>query len=324
MKEAVLSIAALVMLLAFAVIAEAQQQAKIPKIGWLAVQPASAQSVIERFKREFRKLGYIEGKNVIFEHRHAEGKIDHLPALAEELVRLKVDVLIAPNTPAALALKNATRTIPIVFIDVTDPIGSGLVDSLARPGGNITGFTLIQSVLAGKRLELLKETIPNLTRVAIVRNPQQQSSVFGWKESQLPARELGLQLYSMEVSGDKFESELKNAIREGVGALSWASSPSEISENRMVDVLTKYRMPSMHTRREVVERGALISYGADRSESFTRTAVFVDKILKGTPPAQIPVEQPMRYELTLNLKTAKLLDLTFPPIVLMRATKVIK
>ena len=151
--------------------AEAQQQAKLQKIGWLAVRPASAPYMIESFQREFGKLGYVEGKNIVFEYRHAEGKLDRLPALAEELVRLKVDVLIAPNTPAAVAAKSATKTIPIVFIDVTDPIGSGLVDSLARPGGNITGFTLIESVLAGKRLELLKETIPKLSRVGIVWNP---------------------------------------------------------------------------------------------------------------------------------------------------------
>ena len=172
----------------------AQQQAKLPKIGWLAVRPASAAFAIESFQREFSKLGYVDGKNIVFEYRYAEGKLDRLPALADELVRLKVDLIIAPNTPAAVAAKNATKTIPIVFIDVTDPIAAGLVDSLPRPGGNITGFTTIGSVLAGKRLELLKEIIPKLSRVAVLWNPQDASSAQSWKESQLPGRELGLQL----------------------------------------------------------------------------------------------------------------------------------
>ena len=165
----------LILLVACGWAAEAQQPAKVAKIGWLAVRPASAAFSIEAFQREFSKLGYVEEKNLVFEYRYAEGKLDRLPALAEELVRLKVDVLIAPNTPAALAAKKATKSIPIVFIDVTDPIGVGLVDSLARPGGNITGFTTIGSVLAGKRLELLKETIPKLSRVAVLWNPQDSS-----------------------------------------------------------------------------------------------------------------------------------------------------
>ena len=302
------------------------QQAKIPKIGWLAVNPASANSVIRRFQRAFSKLGYIDGKNVVFEYRHAEGKLDRLPALAEELVRVKVDVLIAPNTPAALALKNATKTIPIVFIDVSDPIGAGLIDSLARPGANITGFTQIQSVLAGKRLELLKETVRKLSRVAVVWNPQELSDTQSWKESQISARELGLQLHSVEVSSaDKFEGAMKRAMQAGSGAVAWIGTPAGVSENQTAPELArKYRLPAIHSRREVVESGGLMSYGADREEAFTRTAVFVDKILKGTPPSEIPVEQPMRYELAINLNTAKALGLTIPPIVLMRATRVVK
>jgi putative ABC transport system substrate-binding protein len=310
------------MLLAFGNISHAQQ-VKIPRIGWLSVQPASAAVMIESFQREFRKFGYTDGKNVVFEYRHAEGKLDRLPALAEELVRLKVDVLIAPNTPAALALKNATKTIPIVFIDVSDPIGAGLIDSLARPGGNVTGFTTISSVLAGKRLELLKETVPKLARVAVVWNPQVPNSAQSWKESQLPARELGLQLYSMEVSSsDKYDAAFKEALKARIGALAFMVNPP--NENRDVVLAHKHKLPTIHTTVGGVERGGLMSYGADRSESFTRTAVFVDKILKGTPPAEIPVEQPMRYELVINLKTAKMLGLIIPPIVLMRATRVVK
>ena len=307
-------------------LAESQQPVKVPKIGWLAVRPASAASVIESFRREFSKLGYREGQNVTFEYRYAEGKLDRLPALADELVHLKVDVLIAPNTPAAIALKNATRTIPIVFLDVTDPVGTGLIDSLARPGGNITGFTLIESVLAGKRLELLKETIPKLSRVAVLWNPQELSGAPSWKEMQVPARELGLQLHSMEVSSpDKYESAFKEATKTRSGALAWISSPLGSANQRLtVDLADKYRLPAIYTRRGVVENGGLMSYGPDRDEGFRRTAVFVDKILKGAKPADIPVEQPTKFELVINLKTAKALNLTIPQSVLFRATKVIK
>lgn len=306
--------------------ADAQQQAKVAKIGWLAVRPASAVSVIESFQRELSKLGYVDGKNVVFDYRYAEGKLDRLPALAEELVRLKVDVLIAPNTPAALALKNATKTIPIVFIDVTDPIAAGLIDSLARPGGNITGFTTIGSVLAGKRLELLKETVPKLSRVAVLWNPQESASVQSWKEIQLPARELGLQIHSMEVSSsDKYEIAFKEATKLGAGGLAYLSSPvGSSSDNDAARLANKYRLPAIFGRQAIVQNGGLMSYGPDRSEAFKRTAAFVDKILKGTNPADIPVEQPTKFELAINLKTAKVLGLTIPPLMLTRATKVIK
>ena len=304
----------------------AQQQAKLPKIGWLAVRPASAAFAIESFQREFSKLGYVDGKNIVFEYRYAEGKLDRLPALADELVRLKVDLIIAPNTPAAIAAKNATKSIPIVFIDVTDPIAAGLVDSLPRPGGNITGFTTIGSVLAGKRLELLKEIIPKLTRVAVLWNPQDSSSVQSWKESQLPARELGLQLHSMEVSrADKYEAAFKEATKARSGALVWASSPLGSANQKLtVDLVDKYRLPAMYARQAVVEGGGLMSYGADLHEPFSRAAVFVDKILKGTRPADIPVEQPTKFQLVINLKTAKQIGLTIPPNVLARADRVIR
>ena len=306
--------------------AQAQQQAKVAKIGWLAVRPASAAFAIESFQREFNKLGYVDGKNIVFEYRYAEGKLDRLPALADELVRLKVDVIIAPNTPAAVAAKNATKTIPIVFIDVTDPIAAGLVDSLPRPGGNITGFTTIASVLAGKRLELLKETIPKLSRVAVLWNPQDSSSAQSWKESQLPARELGLQLHSMEVSSaDKYEAVFKEATKARSGALAWMSSPLGSTNQRLtVDLAEKYRLPAIYARRAVVENGGLMSYGINQDEAFRRAAVFVDKILKGTKPADIPVEQPTKFEFVINLKTAKALNLTIPQSVLFRADRVIK
>jgi putative tryptophan/tyrosine transport system substrate-binding protein len=324
-KVALLSILVVAVQLAVAVIAEAQQPA-MPKIGWLAVRPASAAFAIESFQREFSKLGYVDGKNIVFEYRYAEGKLDRLPALADELVRLKVNVIIAPNTPAAVAAKNATKTIPIVFIDVTDPIATGLVDSLPRPGGNVTGFTTIGAVLAGKRLELLKETIPKLFRVAVLWNPKDSSSVQVWKESQLPARELGLQLHSMEVSSaDKYETAFKEATKAGSGALVWMDSPLGSANQRLiVDLAERYQLPAIYARRAVVENGRLMSYGVNREEAFRRTAVFVDKILKGTRPADIPVEQPTKFEFVINLKAAKQIGLRIPPNVLARADKVIK
>ena len=328
-REALRNISTLVALMAtqlgYEAIAEAQR-AKIPRIGWLAVRPASAAFTIKSFQREFSKLGYVDGKNVVFEYRYAEGKLDRLPALAQELVQLKVDVLIAPNTPAALAAKNATKSIPIVFIDVTDPIAAGLIDSLARPGGNITGFTTIGSILAGKRLELLKETVPKLSRVAVLWNPQDPSSAQNWEASQLPGRALGLQLHSMEVSSaDKYGAAFKEATKARAGALASAGGGlGTFTENDIAKLANKYRLPAIYTRQAVVENGGLMSYGPDQFEGFKRTAVFVDKILKGTPPSEIPVEQPMAYELAINLQTAKALGLTIPPIVLMRVTRVVK
>jgi len=305
-------------------VADAQQQAKVPKIGWLRSNGSG--SAGELFGRELRGLGYIEGKNIAFEYRSAEGKLDRLPALADELVRLKVDVLLTSSTSAAIALKNATRTIPIVFLGVGDPIAAGLIDSLARPGVNTTGFTTIGPVLAGKRLELLKETVPKLSRVAVLWDPQNPGSAQQWKESQLPARELGLQLHSIEVSSaDKFEAAFKEATKARSAALALMASPFFYSNAKLLaDLAIKNRLPAIYPRGEFVDSGGLMSYGSDRAESFRRTAVFVDKILKGTKPADIPVEQPMRFELVMNLKTAKALGLTIPPIVLMRVTRVVK
>ena len=309
-------------------VADAQQRTKIPKIGWLAARsPSGPGSGYEIFRREFRAIGYIEGKNIAFEYRSADGKIDRLPALADELVRLKVDVLIAAATSEALAAKNATRTIPIVFFGAGDPVAAGLVDSLARPGGNLTGFTAIAPQLAGKRLELLKETIPKLSRVAVLWDPQAPGSAQEWKESQLPAREMGLQLQSMEVgNADGFESALKNAMKAGSAALGVTASQLFVSNQKAIAALAaKNRIPAIYIRGEyVVESGGLMSYGPDRNEPYRRGALFVDKILKGTKPADIPVEQPMKFEFIINLKAAKQIGLTIPPNVLVRADRVIR
>jgi ABC-type uncharacterized transport system substrate-binding protein len=312
-------------LLAFCASADAQPQSRIPKIGWLGVRSASSPGR-ELLMRELRALGYIEGKNIVFETRYSEGKPDRLIAMADELVRLKVDVLVMAATPPVLAAKNATRTIPIVFFNVADPVASGLVDSLARPGGNITGFTIITPVLAGKRLELLKETLSKLSRVAVVWNPQNPANVLDWKESQLPARELGLQLDSIEVSSaDKYEGAFKEAVKMRSAAVAVIQDPLTISNQKQIaDLATKNRLPSIFSRGDFVESGGLMSYGADQVEPYRRVAQMVDKILKGTKPADLPVEQPTKFELIINLKTAKQIGVTIPPNVLARADKVIR
>jgi putative ABC transport system substrate-binding protein len=325
MSKNIFCLALCAMLFALSFPAEAQQQAKVPKIGWLGTRPASGggQEVIQRMLRE---LGYVEGKNIVIEYRSADNKLDRLPALADELVRLKVDVLLTPSPPAALAAKNATRTIPIVFNSISDPVALGLVDSLARPGGNITGVTNIASELTGKRLEILKETIPKLSRVAVLWNPQGPSSAHPWKESQLAAKELGLQLHSMEVSSaDKFEGAFKEATKAGSAALAVTLSPlANANQKRIADLAAKHRLPAIYPRGDYVTSGGLMSYGADQAEAYKRVAVFVDKILKGAKPADIPVEQPTKFEFVINLKTAKQIGITIPPNVLVRADKVIR
>ena len=307
--------------------ADAQPQAKVAKIGWLSDRSASVPApVLALFRRELRALGYVEAKNIAIEYRSAEDMVDRLPALAEELVRLKVDILFAPSTNLALVAKNATNTIPIVFVGSGDPVATGLVDSLARPGGNITGFNRMGTVLVGKRLELLKETIPKLSRVAVMWNPEDPGSRQEWKESQLPARELGLQLHSMEVnSADKIDGAFKETARAGSGALAEATSSFfATNQKRIADLAKKYRLPAIHSRRDRVDNGSLMSYGADQAEPYKRAASMVDKILKGTKPADLPVEQPKKFEFIINLKTAKQIGLTIPPNVLVRADKVIQ
>jgi len=327
-KTALLSILVFAVLLAVGVMAEAQQQAKVAKIGWLSNSSATgtATSGLELTLRELRARGYVEGKNIAIEIRYAENKLERLPALADELVRLKVDVIVTAGTPATLAAKNATKTIPIVFFGVGDPVPTGVVDSLSRPGGNITGLTEIPEVLAGKRLELLKETIPKLTRVAVLWNPQNPGNAQQWKESQLPARALGLQLHSMEVSSaDKFESAFEDATKARSAALAVTlDALFNFNQKQIANLAAKNRLPAIGPRRTFVELGGLMSYGADQAESFRRVASMIDKILKGTKPADLPIEQPTMFELMINLKTAKALGLTIPPLVLTRATKVIK
>ena len=306
---------------------EAQQPAKVAKIGWLGIRPISDPGGgYEILRQELRALGYVEGKNIVFEYRSADNKPDRLPALADELVRLKVDVLVSPAGNEAVAAKNATKTIPIVFASGGDPVAAKLVDGLARPGGNVTGYTGISSILAGKRLELLKETIPKLSRVAVLWNPKNLTSAQTWKESQQPARELGLQLRSIEVeSADKFDGVFKEAIKARSTALVVSGSSLFNSFLKQIaDLAIKNRLPAIGSREDFVDSGGLMSYGPDRADAYRHAARYVDKILKGAKPADLPVEQPTEFELVINFKTAKILGLTIPPLVMMRAQRVIK
>jgi putative ABC transport system substrate-binding protein len=306
---------------------DAQQQGKLPKIGWLEVRPDDARTSFELFQRELRALSYVDGRNVVFEYRNAGNKLDRLPALADELVRLGVNLVFAVPAPAAVAAKNATTTIPIVFLGGFDPIAAGLVDSLARPGGNITGFSANIPMVAGKRLELLKETVRKLSRVAALWDPQNSGSAQQWKESQVPARELGLQLHSIEISSpEKFAYAFKEATRANSEAIILMESQFFYSSNQkqLADLAAKNRLPAIYSRGDFVESGGLMSYGADQSEPYRRVASMVDKILKGAKPADLPVEQPTKFELVINLKAAKQIGLIIPSNVLARADRVIK
>jgi putative tryptophan/tyrosine transport system substrate-binding protein len=327
MKREITVLALGAMLFALGLPVQAQQQTKVPKIGWLGGRsPSGPAGAGENFRRALRALGYVEGKTVTIEYRYADDKLDRLPALAEELVRLNIDLLIAPTTIEVRAAMRATKTIPIIFYNVPDPVGSGLIDSLARPGANVTGFSTINALLSGKRLEILKETVAKLSRVAVLWDPKNPASAQQWKDSQQPAQELGLQLHSMEVSSaDKYESAFKDAAKvRSNGLLVTQATLVAANIPRVVHLAIQNRLPSISHGEEYVAIGGLMSYGADDAERFHRAAVIVDKILKGTKPADIPVEQPRKFKFIINLKTAKQIGLTIPPNVLARGDKVIK
>ena len=309
--------------------ADAQQPPKVARIGLLSpFSPSDAALWHQAFRRGLHDLGWVEGKNISIEYRYAEGRNDRLPDLAADLVRLKVDIIVASISTDALAAKNATRAIPIVVASAGDPVGSGLVESLGRPGGNITGLSQIAPELAGKRLELLKEIVPKLSRVAVLWNPQNpaSSSTLSWNEMQLPARELGVQLHSLEVrSSNDFAKALQDATRARAGALTIMPDPLFAGNlKRIADLAVKRRLPSIFHLTEFVDSGGLMAYGPNRSDMFRRAASYVDKILKGAKPADLPVEQPTKFELVINGKTAKALGLTIPPSVMIRADEVIQ
>ena len=312
---------AVVLALSLTLAAEGQQAGKVSRIGVLAVSAAAFSPRIEAFRRGLREHGYVEGKNILLEYRYAEGKLDRLPDLAAELVALKVDVIVTASPPAVRAAQKATSTIPIVFAAVGDPVADGLVKSLARPGQNTAGLSIVGPELEGKRLELLKEAVPKTTRVAVLFGPQRLR-----KELESAAPALGIQLISLPVQelGD-FESAFETARKENADALITSPSPLlNTVRERIVALAAKNRLPAMYAGPEFVETGGLMSYAPSYTDLFRRAATYVDKILKGAKPGDLPVEQPTKFELVINLKTAKALGLTIPQSVLGRADQVIE
>ncbi len=308
-------------------LAEAQQAGKVPRIGYLGGgSPSSNAPFTEAFRQGLRELDYVEGKNIVIEWRFAGGQEDRLAALAADLVRLKADIIVAGGGIAALAAKNATKTIPIVMTSDADPIGSGFIASLARPGGNITGLTNLITGLSGKRLEFLKEAIAGISRVGVIWNPESPPSTAAFKETQMAVTALGLQLQSLEMRGpNDFEGAFQAATKGRAGALTVLSDSVMFAHRtRILELAAKHRLPTMHTQSLWVEDGGLMSYGTNFIDLRRRAATYVDKILRGTKPADLPVEQPTKFELVINLKAAKQIGLTIPPNVLARADKVIK
>jgi len=305
----------------------AQAPAKVRRIGLLSPWSASDTALWHQaFRLGLRDLGWVEGKNISIEYRYAEGRNDRLPDLAADLVRLQVDVIVASTTIDALAAQKATKAIPIVMAVAGEPVATGLVESLARPGGNITGLSQMGPELAGKRLELLKEIVPKLSHVAVFWNPQNPASTLIWKEIQLPARQLGVQLHSLEVrSSTDFDKAFEDATRARAGALFITADPVIVTNlKRIVDFAAKSRLPSIFPWSEFANAGGLVTYGTDRADMYRRAATFVDKILKGAKPRDLPVDRATKFELVVNLKTANALGITIPQSVLLRADRVIE
>ena len=331
MKKAGLSSSLIaVTLLTVAVIADAQQPKKVPRMGYLSnSNPALESARAEAIRLGLRELGYIEGQNIVIEYRYTEGKRDRSPELAAELVRLKVDIIVVGGAdPLIQVVKNATKTIPIVMTGAgLDPVEAGHIESLARPGGNVTGITLLARELGGKRLELIREAVPKLSRVAVLYDPANPGSVIEVKEA-LPvaARALRLTIQPWEVRAAKDFEEVFAALNkqrpDGLYVL--AGGLMTANQKRIVGFALKNRLPSVCTNREAVDAGGLMYYGADLADNYRRVAYYVDRILKGAKPADLPVEQPTKFELVINLKTAKQIGVTIPPEVLARANKLIK
>ena len=327
MRQTFASVALCAMLFALCVPASAQQPGKIPRIGVLISGSRSGSSRrLQAFQQGFRELGYIEGKNILFEYRYADGKLEPVPELAAELVRLKVDVLVTDTSNATEAAKNATTTIPIVFTTANDPVGDRQVASLARPGGNLTGFSLLALDLNGKRLELLKEAFPKVTQVAFLTRLGTRTAEQRFNEAQVVAKGLGLRRQFLGAKGpDDLESVFEEAKRSGAEAvLAHPSTFVATNRSRIIELAAKQRLPVIYSSIEAAEAGGLMSYGPDIVDNYRRAAVYVDKILKGTKPADLPVQQPMKFEFAINLKTAKQIGVTIPPNVLARADKVIR
>jgi putative tryptophan/tyrosine transport system substrate-binding protein len=310
--------------------ARAQQPGKSARIGYLVATARDdrlARKNLDTFRQELRELGYIEGQNLVIEQRFAERDFDRLPRLAAELVRLRVDIIVASPTPAAVAAKKATDTIPIVMLNTGDPVGLGLVASLARPGGNVTGLSYSVGLETfGKGLELLKEAVPDLHRVAVLSNPANPAHALAIKNIEIAARALRLELHLLEARGpEQFESAFASMAEQHAGAVVIEPDTLMISHAaRLAELAVGKRLPSMHAYKEEVKAGGLMSYGPSFSEPSRRAAAFVDKLLKGANPAELPIQQPTKFELVINLKTAKVLGLTIPPSLLARADEVIE
>jgi putative ABC transport system substrate-binding protein len=305
----------------------AQQAQKVPRIGaFLPASAAATAQLVEAFQQGLREHGYIRGQNLVLEPRYAEGKAERLAGLASELVRAKVDVIVAGSTPGILAAKNATALIPIVMVTTGDPVAGGLVSSLARPGGNITGLTALGQELSGKRLEVLKEAVPKVSRVAVLLNPTNPDSSLSLNGVEAAARALGVRFGVQKVRDPtEFDNAFEAATREGARALMVLPDPMFVSERgRIVALSVKTRLPAMYAHREFVDAGGLMFYGASLADMWRRAATYVDKILKGAKPADLPVEQPKKFELVINLKAAKQIGLTIQANVLARANRVIR
>jgi putative ABC transport system substrate-binding protein len=329
MKKKIISFVLGAMLLALSLPAEAQQTGKVPRLGFLDASTAAGSAVrLEAFWQEMRKLGWIEGKNITIEYRFAEQKPERLPELAADLVRLKVDLIVVTAGPPALAAKGATTTIPIVMANAADPVGEGLVTNLARPGGNVTGLSGLSVELNTKRLEILKDAVPKLARVGLLRLPGARiSQDLQLKELRAAALALKLKLEEIETQPDPkgLESAFQTAKQKQVNAIITTSTRPFFGERkRIVELAGKYRLPAIYFQKEFVDEGGLMFYGADFDDLFRRSAHFVDKILKGTKPADLPVQQATKFEFVINLKAAKQIGLTIPGRALERANQVIK
>ncbi len=306
--------------------AEAQQAGQVARIGLLFYGAPGPSPELDAFRQGLRDFGYIEGQNITIDYRFANGQVGRLPELAAELIRLKLDVIVTPGTPALIAAKKATSTVPIVFAGVADAVGAGLVATFARPGGNITGLTSMSAELGGKRLELLKVVAPKASRVTVLYNPADPSNVLVLKELQESSRALGLILQPLAVRGpDEFEGAFAAMTRERVHALFGAAGVLTTEHRKpLVSLAAKSRIPAMWGERQFVEAGGLMSYAVNFYDEVRRAATYVNKILKGAKPADLPVEQPTKFELVINLKTAKALGLTIPPSLLQRADEIIQ
>ncbi len=313
-------------LLAAPLAGEAQSPSRVPRIGVIATgSPATSAPSFDAFREGLGERGLVDGRTVLIEYRWAEGRAERFPAFAAELVGLKVDLILASSTPAALAAKNATTTIPIVFATSADPVGT-LVASLARPGGNVTGLSLLAPELVARQLQLLKEAVPRVSRVAVLSNPANRYTALLVKETEAAAQSLGVRVHLLEArEADAFDRAFSVVARERPGALFVLFDPVFFNHRaRIVALTNENRLPAMYPHREYAEAGGLMAYGADLHDNFRRAATFVDKILKGAKPADLPVEQPTKFELGINVRAAKALGLTIPPALLARADDVIQ